>query len=198
MDEAGRQLLAAAGFAGDVNRRLAAGQLGDDLPHRAHGPGIAEQLQGLAAGHPLGCGCHRQIDGRLDQGTQLIQGHRLGQIVEGPGLEGRHRVLGAAKGGDHGHRRLAVLLADEAHQFQPFPIGQTHVGQAQLVRLPGKELPSLGHGAGAIRRQPHARQGEVHQFPDIRFVIHHQHPGQRPPGAAFTFGLSHALSFPLF
>jgi hypothetical protein len=75
--------------------------------------------------------CRGSVERRFDQAAQLIQGDRLGQVVEGARLERGDGVLGTAEGRDHRYRRLTVTLANQAHDLQAVAIGQPHVGDAQ-------------------------------------------------------------------
>ena len=84
VDQAGAQFLAAAGFAGDVDRRLAARQLFDHGAHLLHARRFADQANQRDSRYPDLPG---QAQGRLDQGAQLLQADRLGQVVEGAGLQ---------------------------------------------------------------------------------------------------------------
>jgi hypothetical protein len=154
VDHPRRALLAAARFARDEDRRLAAGQLLDQrahLHHRRRSPIRLElSLRAVAPGR------HREH--RLHQRPQLVDGDRLGEIVEGAGLEGRHRVVHAAEGGDHRHRQVAHVLGDVAHQLQAVAVGQAHVGQAQAVALLAEQAAGLGQAGRAVAGQAQAQQ----------------------------------------
>ena len=68
------------------------------------------------------------LAGRLradsDQGPQPGRVRPAARVVEGPGLERRHRVFGAAEGGDYGHRRLAVVFGDVADGREAVAVGR--------------------------------------------------------------------------
>ena len=126
----------------------------------------------------------------------MFKTDRLGQIIEGAGLEGRHRILGAAESGDHRHRHLRMMFGDIADDIESVAVGQSHVGQAQLEIPLGKTGPSLADRADAGSRQSHPRQGEVDQFADIGLVIDDEDPVQVPPRAPFASGNRHVSLLP--
>jgi hypothetical protein len=187
MDQAGRQFLAAARLARDMNRGLAACHPVDQLAHLFDRRGLAKQV-GLAirAVSRIRTG---QIQGGLDDAAQLVERHRLSDVVECAGLECRHRILGTAVGGNHGHRQVGRGLGDAAYQVQSFAIREAHVGQAQLITLADKHLPRLGKRTDTIRQQPHACQGEIEQLADVRLIVYHQHA----LGFTLTAGATFAL-----
>jgi hypothetical protein len=129
MDQARDQFLAAAGLAADVDRRLAARQFVDLFAQIAHGQRIAEQTPIDSA-----AGSSKQ-QGAGDQFPQARQVNRLGEEVEGAGLQCVDRGFQIAVGGDHRHRQLRVTLLDVLHQLQAGAVGQAHVGQAQIERF---------------------------------------------------------------
>jgi hypothetical protein len=184
VDQAGAQFLAAAGFAGDVDRRLAARQLFDHGAHLLHARRFADQASsGSSLSWPPG-----QAQGRLDQGAQLLQADRLGQVVEGAGLQRGHGIAGAAEGGDHRHRRLRAVLGDVADDLQAFAIGQAHVGQAELEIALLERRDGFADRAGTFRRQAHAGQRQVDQFADVGLVVDDEYPAQFAARAPFGSG----------
>jgi len=130
VDQARRQFLAAARFAGDVDRGLAARDALDHTAHRGHRRRIADQFRTAGA---LDFLADRQVDRRLDQRPQLVERDRLRQVIEGPRLEGLYRILHAAVRGDDGNRQLGIALGDQTDQRQAIAVGQAHVGQAEAV-----------------------------------------------------------------
>src|SRR5689334_13033457 len=77
MDLPRGELLAAAGFAGDVDRRLGARELADHLAHLHEARALAQEA--LAGLHRLPAG---ERERRLDQGPQLLEADGLGDVVE--------------------------------------------------------------------------------------------------------------------
>ena len=177
VDRLGREFLAAAGFAGYVDRRLAAREPVDHLARQSHLRAVAKQrMPGRrAAGTRMAGGRHalvfRQFQRRLDQRPQLVHLHRLGQIVERAGLERGHGVLGAAEGGDHRHRHLRPETRGVLEQREPVTVGQPHVGQADIVMMLLQQPARLEFAIGNIGGQAHPVQREAQEFADIRFVV---------------------------
>ena len=80
VDVVGHQLLAGPRLAGDVDRRLAAGELRDSRADHPHGLGIADQ-PGLRLGAAL-----RDTQGLADHDPEPAEVDRLGNEVEGTRL----------------------------------------------------------------------------------------------------------------
>ena len=96
VDQPRHQFLAGAGLAGDVDRRLAARDAGDQRAQLLHGRRAAEQL-GLRALviSPESDGS-REPDRHGDQPAQDAEVERLGDEIEGAELQGAHRDLDVA------------------------------------------------------------------------------------------------------
>ncbi|MNO99164.1 hypothetical protein D3C76_909300 [compost metagenome] len=168
VDQPRHQLLAAAGFAADVDRRLAARQLGDLVAHHPHRWRVAEQT--VVDGR-FGGVRRAQAQRGADQLAQAAEVDRLGDEVEGAGLERVDRGVQAAEGGDHRHRHLWMALLDVLHQFQAGAVGQAHVGQAQVEGFARQVFPGFLDVARAAGVQLHAAEGDFQEFADIRFVV---------------------------
>lgn len=168
MDQSRDQFLAAAGFAADVHRCLAARQLVDVLAQVTHGHRVAEQpaINGVADAAGRG-----QAQGAGDQLPQAGEIDRFGQKVEGAGLEGIDRRLEAAVSGNHRHGYLRIALLDVLHQFQAGAIRQAHVGQAQVECLPAQQRMGFAKVTGTEGVEFHPSQGDFQEFADIRFVV---------------------------
>ena len=83
-----------------------------------HGGRFAGQrLQGIVLTLTI-----RHFQGRLDQGAQLLETDRLGQIIEGSRLERGHSVFGAAVGSNHRHRHLSIVFSDVADNVESVAI----------------------------------------------------------------------------
>lgn len=172
VDGARDQFLAHAGLAGDVHRRLAARDLADGLAQFDHRRRFAVQarahgLAGAAAGVvefqrvPHQIAQHRQID-------------RLGDEIEGAGLERIDRGFDVAEGGDHRHRGVRVLLADLGDQIHARAVRQAHVGQAQVVTVAQQLAASLAEARRGVATQAHPAQGHDQQLANIALVIDYQ------------------------
>ena len=178
VDLARRQLLAAAGLAANGNRRHRARQPGDLCAQRLHRRRVADQA---AAWRGARCRPPRAGAGnperRTHQHAQVFQHHRLGDIIEGAGLERDHRIVGAAISGDDGDRRALAAGRHFAHQLQPEAIGQAHVGQHQRVVMRGPQDAGGFQRAGAIDVEAHFDQRDVEQFAQVGLVVDNQDAG---------------------
>ena len=110
----------------------------------------------------------------LHQPAQHGQVHRLGDEVEGAGLERVHRGFDVAEGGDHGHRDVRVALGDVFDQLLAGSVRQAHVGKAQVVGALGELGLGRSHVGGGIHPQAHSAQGEDQKLPDVALVIYYQ------------------------
>jgi len=175
------QFLAAAGLTVDRHRGHAVRQPLDHRSQLPHGRRLAAQP--VDAARPLllrrRAGGRRAGQRRPDQQPELIQIDRLGQVIEGAGLQGGHRVLGAAVGGDHRDRRVAAG-ADLPHQFDAGAVRQPHVGQAQRVAVAGEQVAGAAEGVGGIDIEAKTPKRQRQQFTQIRLVVDHQHRRQPP------------------
>src|SRR5205807_2326726 len=186
VDQARRELLAAARFARDVHRRLGAGELADQLAHLGERRAVAQQP--LALGRRLGGIGQRQR--RFHQGAQLLETDRLGNVVEGARLERGDRVLGAAMSGDHSHRQVGAEPGDMAHQLEPLAVREPHVSEAEVVAIALQPLLRLGDRAHALHAEPHLDQRQLEQLANVGLVVDDQDIGAARRGA--PFGALHA------
>ena len=128
------ELLAGAGLAGDVHRRLAAGDLGDqgsELFDRRRSP------RQVAAAGVLGLCDALELQSGLHEFSQIVEVQRLGDEVESTHLQCLNSRLDAAVSGDNRYRRAWHLLLHPLDQLEPVAVRQPHIGQAQIVRLLG-------------------------------------------------------------
>ena len=177
VDQAGHQLLAHAGFTGDVDRCLVAGELADGGTHLLHRGRVADQAFAGAAG--LDCTATialflGQPQGGTHQATQHLDVDRLGNEIERAGLQRVHRGVDIAVRGDHRDRSIRAGLGDQFDDFLAVAIGQAHVGEAQVVAALGQCATRLGHGAHGFDLQVHPTQGDGQQLADVAFVIDDQ------------------------
>ena len=173
VDQTRHALLAAAGFAADVDRRLAARQFADLLLEALHGRPLADQgvLFPAAVAGFLGAADAQAV---LDQLPQAVQRHRFGDEVVGAQL---HRVGGhvhVAVGGDHRHRHVRGGLGGVAQQVQAGAVAQVHIGQAEVEAVAVEQAPRGAERVGRGGIQFHPPQGDDEQFAQIRFVVNNQ------------------------
>ena len=79
MDQAGRELLAAAGFARDVDRRLRSGELADQFAHLPERCAVSKQLLAFQVPAAFQPG---QGQRRFDQRAQPLERDRFGNVIE--------------------------------------------------------------------------------------------------------------------
>ena len=132
VDQVRDQLLAGAGLAIDVYRRLAARDALDHLAQLLHGARAAEQLDLRQLQRALAGLAELERGG--DQLAQRRDVERLGDEIEGAELERAHRGLDVAVRGDDGHRRLRLVRLDPLDDVQAVAVRQLHVGEAQIER----------------------------------------------------------------
>jgi len=161
VDGTGNQFLADARFPQDVDRCLAARDLADGGAQLIHCRRAAEQAGGVFRRRwGAGTGGVVQFDGVADQAAQHIDVHRLADEVEGARLQGLHRQVHAAEGGDHRHRGCRMVAGDLGHQLDAIAVRQAHVGQAQVEMVACEQFPRLGEVGGGAYPQAHPAEGE--------------------------------------
>ena len=82
----------------------------------------------------------------VDLGEQLVEDHRLHQVVVRPALEGRDGVLDRGVGGDHHDQGLGPDLEQAVEQLQAVEAGQLDVAEGQV----GLEPLGEGQGRGGV------------------------------------------------
>ncbi len=94
--------------------------------------------------------------------------------IEGASLEGVDCRFQAAVRGNHRHWHLRIALLDVLHQRQAGAVGQAHVGQAQVERLPCQQRLCFCKVAGTEGVEFHPSQGYFQEFADIRLIVDDQ------------------------
>ena len=173
VDHARRQFLAGARLATDVDRCLAACELGDQCPGVVHLRRIADQRQARAASGPAFGKAQRRA-GQVAQGLQV---DRLGDEVEGARFERIDGGFHVAVGGDHRGRQIGMVGLDVAHQVDAVAVGQAHVGQAEVEPVATEQGPRPGEVVGGAAVHLHALQRQPEQLADVRFVVDDQREG---------------------
>ena len=211
MDGARHQLLAGARLAIDQHRRHAAGDLVDQGAHLLHGgrlPGHAvhglacrrrcrHRLMGQGARLAGRCcamrgwqarwhhgrrGRRRTPQSRGHDGAELLQVHRLGEVVVGPRLQGFDRVFGRAIGGNDDRFLAPAGLFEAAQQVEPGAIGQAHVGDDGAVGAVLEVQPGIVDGPGRLDVVALAQQGQLVERAQVWFVVDDQQAEMRRGG----------------
>ena len=110
VDHARDELLARAGLAGDVDRRLAARDLGDHLAQLLHRRRMADQRVRRPLRVSLALSL-AELQRARSQLAQVVEVERLGDEIERAELERAHGGLDVAVRRDHRHRRARALRA---------------------------------------------------------------------------------------
>ena len=171
MNHARHQLLAGTRFTADVNGCLAAGELGNRIADIVHGRGIADEAA-IGDRRPVA-----QLQCGTDQVAQNLQVHRLGDEIEGAGLQRFDSGPHVAVGRDHGHRNARVVLVHVANEIDAVAVGQPHIRETEIERqfLGGRVgVTQVGHRGGG---HVHAFQGDLDELADIGLIVHHQCAG---------------------
>jgi hypothetical protein len=188
MDRARDEFLAGAGFAPHEHRRHAARDFRDALLHQAHRCGLAHQplqraLRGTGAfARRRAAARTRPLRGRRGLGdrgghhrAELLEVHRLREVVERAGLERLDRVLGRAVG-RHDDAAFAALFGGHApQQLDALAVGQPHVGDHRLELLRRELRDGLGERADGVHAIALAQEREFVQRAQVRLVVDDQH-----------------------
>ena len=70
--------------------------------------------------------------------------------------------------------------ADLRDQRQAVAVGQTHVGQAQVVAPGNQKFPRLPEVGGAVDIKAHTDKRQLKQFTQIGFIVDNQHARRTP------------------
>ena len=177
----GREVLPGPGLSLDQHRRRTLPRLTDELPDArnagaegAHGITRADQREVLAR-TLLALARVLQPPGQLrlaqrpfDLDHQLVEVHRLDQVVVGPLLHRRHGVPQPAEGGQHQHRHAGMVPgANLPQEVEARSVGQPHVEQHQVGPPAGEQ----GAGLGKVRGQ-HALHAVAAELPADRACEH--------------------------
>ena len=169
MDHARRKFLAASRFTSDMDGGLTACHALDQGSHMLNGRRLTEQPDG-------GCRVLRSIKTgefqcRLHQTTQLLQRHRLGNVIKCARLQRTYGVLGTAMRGDDGNGQIVHRLADMTYQLQAITVGQPHIRQAKVITVARQQSPGFRQRPGTISLKTHSRQRQIKQLANIRFIV---------------------------
>ena len=209
VDRARDQFLAGAGLAGHQHRRHAARDLLDQrahLLHRRRKAGharqrLAHRRGGRRGGAPAAAprrGRRRSpkagsparpsdrraaaAERRGDDGAELLQVDRLGQVVVGAGLQRLDRVLGRAVGGDDDRLLAPAALFEPAQHVQAGAVGQPHVGDDGAVGPVLQVQQRLLHRARGLDVVALAQQRQLVERAQVGFVVDDQQAEVRSVG----------------
>jgi hypothetical protein len=104
----------------------------------------------------------------------LLEIDRLGQVVEGAGLERLDRVLGRAVGGHDDAALGAVVALEVLQDLHAQAVGQAHVGDDGVEAAGLQVAHRLGHAAGGLDPVALAQQREFVQDAQVGLVVDDQ------------------------
>jgi hypothetical protein len=150
--------------------------MGADSPTSRTRTLAAAALAGGAAARGR-AGARRGRAALLDRGghdaTELLEVHRLGEVVEGARLERLHRVLGRAVGGHHDAAFRALLRDHALQQVQAQAVRQPHVGDHRVEALLLHQLAGFAQRARGFHAVALAQQRELIQGAEVGFHDEH-------------------------
>ena len=114
------------------------------------------------------------LDGRCHDGSKLLQIDRLGEVVEGAGLQGFDGVFGGPVGRHDDAPFAALVVLDALQYFHAEPIGQSHVGDHRIEALGRQMLHRLGYATGRIDLVAFAQQCQFVERAQVGFVVDHE------------------------
>jgi hypothetical protein len=175
------QFLAGAALAGDQGRHLAGAHRLHHVQDASDGGRLPDDRGlGLAFGqrHPglLQLLAHRSMGiDALQLDDQLVDLERLGEVIVGADLQGRHRVRDLCKSGHQDHVHGGPPLAHVTEHGQPVHLGQAHIADDDVDGASIQDRQALCSVAGF--RHPVA--GVSERFgqgdPQVGFVVYEQH-----------------------
>ena len=169
VQRAREQLLAGPALALEEHRRIRRRRLlqaGEHFPERQV---LADQLRRAATHRELllqqeVLGHHPPLLERpRDEQGQMIGIDGLGEEIERALLHRRDRILDAAVGGHHDHRRVGVELLRRAQHAEAIAFGK-----AQVREHDGRALLEHAHGLGLIARFEHGMPLPLERVPEHR------------------------------
>ena len=179
VDQPRDQFLAGARVARDVDRRLAARDLGDHLPQLLHRLRLAQQpqarrhddgLRGIEIRAVLGT----QLQRRLDQLAQRAQVQRLGDEIESPQLERPHGRVDVAMRSDHRHWHARTVVLDPVDDVESVAVGKAHVREHEVEAFGAERLDRAGVVTRRHDLDLHAAERDGQQLADVGLVVDDQ------------------------
>ena len=165
VDGARDELLARAALARDQDGARARRDAGDGLVDLDHGRRAADHAAELLARlRQLGLRLRPTAEGPADRRAELLDVHRLADVVDRPRGDGQHRRVDRPERGHDHHRHLRPALAQPPEELEPVELRHADVEHRQVDRLLGSP------------RQGAARVG----LPDDGRAVAAQHLGEQP------------------
>jgi hypothetical protein len=106
------------------------------------------------------------------QAGELVGVHGLGDVVEGPFLQGLHGGVHGGVGGDHDHHQLGIEGVQAALQLEPVHAGELDVQEHHVVGRLLQPLQGLGGVLGGGRAVAVAPEPLLQRVPHGELVVH--------------------------
>jgi hypothetical protein len=201
VDHARRELLAAAGRAGDHDAAVGRRDPLDELAQMVHDRGRAHQPGALPALLPELLDLTLQARGlerALGDQDQAVRLERLLDVVVGPALDGRDRGLDIAVPGDHDDRQVRVLALDDVEKLQAVEPASLQPDVQEHQRGPaqgdgGQRFLAVPRRARAVTL---VLEEARDQLADVRLVVNDQNVGRHASPALHQAFATRAASGP--
>jgi hypothetical protein len=115
-----------------------------------------------------------RLHGGRDHRAELLQVDRLGEVVEGAGLQRLDRVLGRAVGRHHHAALAALVFLDAVDDLHALAVGQPHVGDHRVEAAGLQVLPRFRHAARGLDAVALAQQRQLVQRAQVGLVVDDQ------------------------
>ena len=114
------------------------------------------------------------VERAADRDAQLVGTvERLAEVVLGPELHGLDGGFHGAEGGDHDDGNVGRLLGEPAQYLNAAAVGQSQVGDHEVV-LPGRAEPQgIGNGGAGFHLVPFVGEDGCQQFPKAGVVVNY-------------------------
>ena len=97
-------------------------------------------------------------------------------------------------GGDHRHGQVGNVVGNELDEFEPFAVGEPHVGEAEVVTAGLNLFDRALYRGGPFDVEAHAQQCEFDEFEDVLLVVNNEY---RPGGGSRCLVLAFHVDAPL-
>ena len=180
MDAAGDYLLAGPALAGQQHGGVGGSDFARQFEKRGHfriagNHAAAIEAPGLLLAH----------QGMFEFGTPLVQrtadrhAEFIGavegftEVVLGPQLHGFDGRFECAEGGDHDHGNVGRLFGEPAEYFDAAAVGQSQVGDHEVVLPDRTESHGVGNGSSGFHLIPFIGEDGRQQFPKTGVVVNY-------------------------
>ncbi len=183
MDRASEQLLASSRFAlkkhRSARRRCHAHRL-QRVPNGrrvADDPSLVAELHHFAAKRVVLAPQPDEFKRLIDRQLKLLRTHRLGDVVDRPRLDRRHRMLDARIAGEHDQRNVHSVATQKLEKLQAGESRHSVVRYDEVDAALGQYLEGLRHVRHGDRLVSGSLERVLEDQPDRRIVIDAEYRG---------------------